>query len=63
MSDLALKWILMHEAVSVVIPGATNKTHVVKNTRASELKDISSIVPQINSIYDDLIKPDVHNRW
>ena len=63
LSDLALKWILSHEAVTTVIPGATNKTHVEKNTRASDLEDISIILPKINSIYDELIKPDVHNRW
>ena len=63
LSDVALKWILMHDAVTVVIPGATNKNHVGKNSRASELADISSIVHEINSIYEDFIKPDVHNRW
>ncbi len=63
LSDLALKWILSHEAVTVVIPGATNKMHVGKNTKASDLEDISFILPKINSIYNDLIKPDVHNRW
>ena len=63
LSDLALKWILMHDAITVVIPGATNKTHVSKNTRASKLKDISSIIPKIKSIYDELIKQDVHHRW
>ena len=25
--------------------------------------EISSLLPSINSIYDELIKPDVHNRW
>tara|TARA_Y100001970_G_scaffold83310_1_gene105409 strand:- start:232 stop:1215 length:984 start_codon:yes stop_codon:yes gene_type:complete len=63
LSDLALKWILMHEAVTVVIPGATNKIHVGKNIRASDLNDISSILSDINSVYDEFIKPDVHNRW
>jgi aryl-alcohol dehydrogenase-like predicted oxidoreductase len=63
LSDLALKWILMHDAVTVVIPGATNRIHVEKNVKASDLKDISSILPDINSVYDEFIKSDVHNRW
>ena len=63
LTDLALKWILMHDEVSVVIPGATNKSQVQMNTHASDLEDISSLLPKINSIYDELIKPDVHNRW
>ena len=63
LGDLALKWILMHDEVSVVIPGATDKSQVQLNAQASELEDISSLLPKINSIYDELIKPDVHHRW
>jgi len=63
LAELALKWILMHDEVSVVIPGATNKLQVQANAHASDLEDISSLLTKINSIYDDLIKPDVHNRW
>lgn len=63
LTDLALKWILMHEEVSVVIPGATNKLQVEMNTRATDLDEISSLYPKINSIYNELIKPDVHHRW
>ncbi len=63
LSELALKWILMHDEVSVVIPGAKNKSQVQMNVQASDLEDISSLLPIINSIYNELIKPDVHNRW
>ena len=62
--DLALKWILMHDEISVVIPGALNKSQVQMNMHASDVEDIpASLLPKINSIYDELIKPDVHNRW
>ena len=63
LTDLALKWILMHKEISVVIPGAKNKLQVETNVKASELEDISSLFPKINLIYDSLIKPNVHNRW
>ena len=63
LTDLALKWILMHDEVSAVIPGAKNKSQILKNVQASDLEDISSLLPKINSIYDEFIKPDVHNRW
>ena len=63
LTDLALKWILMHEEISVAIPGAINKSQVEINSRATSLGEISSLLPKINSIYDELIKPDVHNRW
>jgi len=53
----------MHDEVSVVIPGAKNKSQVQMNTHASDLEDIPSLLPIINSIYEGLIKPDVHNRW
>ena len=61
--NLALKWILMHEEVTVVIPGAINDIQVQKNSEASDLKNILPLLPKIKSIYDRFIKPDVHNRW
>ena len=63
LSELALKWILTHEAVSVVIPGAINKSQVQMNANSSDIDDISKLLPKINSIYEELIKPDVHGRW
>ncbi len=62
-SHLALKWILMHDAVSVVIPGAVNPNQVKKNCEASELKNIDKLMPLIKKIYDDYIKNDVHDKW
>ena len=63
LADLALKWILSYDAVTVVIPGATNKKHVKKNCRASDLDEISEIIPKIKEVYEKLIKQDVHERW
>ena len=63
LTDLALKWILMHDEVSVVSPGAKNISQVQMNVHASDLEDIPSLLPIINSIYERLIKLDVHNRW
>ena len=63
LTDLALKWILTYDEVSVVIPGAKSKIQVENNVHASDLDDISSILSKINSIYNDLIKSEVHNRW
>ena len=63
LTDLALKWILMHKEVTVVIPGAKNKMQVEKNLMASDKDDISEIITNINQVYDELIKPDVEGRW
>ncbi len=62
-SKLALKWILMHDAVSVVIPGAINSNQVQSNCEASDLQNIDDKMPLIKKIYDELIKDDVHHRW
>ncbi len=62
-SQLALKWILMHDAVSVVIPGAVNSKQVESNCEVSDLENINDKMPLIKKIYDDIIKEDVHNRW
>ena len=63
MSQLALKWILMHDAVKVVIPGAVNSKQVENNCEVSELENIDDKMPLIKKIYDDFIKKDVHHRW
>ncbi|MDC3206827.1 aldo/keto reductase [Pelagibacteraceae bacterium] len=63
LSQLSLKWILMHDAVSIVIPGAKNKDHVGLNTFASELNEISSLMNEINSVYTKYFFDDVHHRW
>jgi len=63
LTELALKWILMHEEVSVVIPGATNKLQVKMNAGVSDKEEIRNILSEIELIYDELIKPDVHSRW
>ena len=39
LSQLALKWILTHDAVSVVIPGATDKFQVEMNADESNIEN------------------------
>ena len=63
LSDLALKWILQHKEITVVIPGAINKSQVDLNTNVSDLPDIDPIMNDIKNIYDEIIKSDVHHRW
>jgi len=63
LTDLALKWILMHKEVTVVIPGAKNKQQVGNNLMASDKDDIFGITSKINLVYDQLIRSDVQDRW
>ena len=63
LSQLSLRWILMHDAVSVVIPGAKNKDHVNLNTSSSNINEISSLMEKISNIYREYFFDDVHHRW
>ena len=63
LSQLSLRWILMHDAVSVVIPGAKNKDHVNLNTSSSNINEISSLMEKISNIYTEYFFDDVHHRW
>jgi len=64
MAQLALGWILEHEAVSCVIPGAKRPAQVDDNVRAAELPALSAATrARIASLYDARIRPLVHHRW
>ena len=63
LSQLALKWILMHDEVSVVIPGAKNSDQVLNNISASSLPNIEDLMQNIEDIYNKHLKKDIHPRW
>jgi aryl-alcohol dehydrogenase-like predicted oxidoreductase len=64
MPQFALKWILMHDAVSTVIPGGKRPEQVADNVAASELLSLSSnVIEKVKEVYSDYIKPHVHERW
>jgi aryl-alcohol dehydrogenase-like predicted oxidoreductase len=64
MAQFALKWILMHDAVSCTIPGAKRPSQVEDNCRASDLPDLSEeVMVGIRDIYEKYVKADVHQRW
>mgnify|MGYP001823133457 FL=1 len=63
-AQYALQWILSHEAVSTVIPGAKNPGQVADNAAASDLEPLDDqTLAQIASIYDTFARPYVHDRW
>ena len=64
MAQLALRWVLMFDAVSCAIPGAKNRQQAVQNVQAAELPPLSDkVMAQVQPIYDDRIRPHVHQRW
>jgi aryl-alcohol dehydrogenase-like predicted oxidoreductase len=60
----ALKWVLTAEAVSCTIPGASRAEQVEQNVKASELPGFTpKILSEVRAIYEDTVKPYVHQRW
>lgn len=61
---LALKWILMHEEVSTVIPGASRPSQVEQNVEAADARDLTTEqLEAVNDVYERYIKDYVHLRW
>jgi aryl-alcohol dehydrogenase-like predicted oxidoreductase len=64
MGQMALRWILMHPAVSCAIPGAKRPAQVEENAAAADLPPLApAVMAQIQSVYDQQIKPQVHAYW
>jgi aryl-alcohol dehydrogenase-like predicted oxidoreductase len=64
LAPIALRWILQHEAVSTIIPGASRAEQVFSNIDALNFPDLSSKqVAEINEIYSKYIKKTVHHLW
>lgn len=60
----AIRWILMHEAVSVVIPGASKSYQVESNLRAAKMPELTEEqMKGVKEIYDKYIRSSVHNLW
>jgi aryl-alcohol dehydrogenase-like predicted oxidoreductase len=64
MAAFALRWILMNDAVTVVIPGARNAEQAKANAAAASLAPLShDVMDATREIYERLIAPHVHQRW
>jgi aryl-alcohol dehydrogenase-like predicted oxidoreductase len=64
MSQFALRWILMFDAVSCAIPGGKRPEQVADNCQASGLPPLSDeAMAAIRRIYDKRIATLVQNRW
>ena len=64
LAPIALQWILQFEEVSCIIPGASKKEHLLNNLSVYELPKLSAEKKEkMNAIYEEYIKPEVHQRW
>lgn len=64
LAPIALQWILNHEQVSCIIPGASRPEHVTSNLDATKRPPLTEEqIAKLNTIYKNHIKDDVHHLW
>ena len=64
MAAFALRWILMNEAVTTVIPGAKNRAQAEANAAAADLPPLSAdVMAAAKKVYDDKIARHVDQLW
>ena len=64
LAQFALRWILMHPAVSSVIPGARSPEQAEGNAVAAGLATLDDAqMAAVARVYEERIAPHVHQRW
>ena len=64
LAQLALRWILMAEALTAAIPGAKTPDQARANAAAADLAPLpSATMERIRELYEERAKPLVHQRW
>jgi len=63
-SQFALRWILMFDAVTCAIPGVKRPVQAEENIKAAELPALSDeTMKQVRAVYDKYIRQLVHYYW
>src|SRR3954463_4611636 len=64
LAQFALRWILMHHAVSTVIPGARSPEQARANAAAADLAPLApAVMERVAAVYAERIAPYVHHGW
>ncbi len=64
LAPYAIRWILMHPEVSVVIPGASKAGQVSSNVKAAELPALTGEqMKAVADIYDRYLRQIIHPQW
>ncbi len=64
LAPIAIRWILMHPEVSVVIPGASRASQVYDNVRAAELAPLTEEqMKAVREVYDQYLRETIHPQW
>lgn len=60
----ALRWVLMFEAISCVIPGASSVEQLEANVQATDLQPLPPMaMADVRAVYDRLLREEVHGQW
>ncbi|KIR66064.1 MULTISPECIES: aldo/keto reductase [Micromonospora] len=64
MAQFALRWVLDQPGVTVVIPGARDAEQARRNAATAGLAPLTpDELAAVRDTYDELIRPQVHDRW
>ncbi|MBQ9644518.1 MAG: aldo/keto reductase [Lachnospiraceae bacterium] len=64
LAPIAIRWILMHPEVSVVIPGASRAEQLQNNICAAELAPLSKAqMEAVQILYDTRLRQIIHSQW
>ena len=64
LAPYAIRWILMHPEVSVVIPGASRASQVASNVKAANLPALTEEqMKSVADIYDRCLRQTIHPQW
>jgi aryl-alcohol dehydrogenase-like predicted oxidoreductase len=64
LAQFALRWILMHPAVSCAIPGGKNPAQVEDNVAAAEMPPLpEEVMQRAREIYESHVREEVHHKW
>ena len=64
LAQVALQWILQFDEVSCIIPGASKVEHLLSNLSVYDSNPLTDLeIEEMNKIYEQYIKPEVHQLW
>jgi aryl-alcohol dehydrogenase-like predicted oxidoreductase len=64
LAQLALRWILMFDAVTCTIPGAKTPRQAQENAAAAELPPLSeAAMAKVRDVYDRYFRAAIHAKW
>ena len=64
LAPIALQWILSFKDISCIIPGASTANHVISNLSVYDFPELTpEKIEAMNKIYEEYIKPSVHQLW